>query len=631
MTEPSLIAHRPNRWLSWLPVFMWLKSPRLQSQMRLFGSAVLIGVVAGIGAIGFYIATQVIEQLALGKLVGYDLPVHPTGELPIRWLPAISGHLIPWLLLVVPTVGGLLSGLLVYTLAPEAEGHGTDAVIEAYHRHQGVIRPIVPIVKTIASALTLGTGGSGGREGPIAQIGGGCGSILGGLLKVRPAERRVMMAAGMGAGIAAIFRAPLAGALFSAEVLYGSPEFEPEVIIPAGLASVVSYCTFGVYAGWEPLFSIPQLRFTNPWQLGPYAVLALWMVLLAMLYTRSFYGMTHWFHRWKITPHVKPAVGAFLTGAVGLGLYLAFEHDRSVLAVMSFGYGALQQAIGEHQIVGAMVLLAISLGKILTTSLTIGSGGSGGVFGPSMVIGGCGAAALGIVFQHWLPHLGIQPAAFAVVGMAGFFAAAAKTPFSTILMVSEMTGGYQLLVPALWVCMLAFILADQQSIYSAQVPSRSLSPAHQGSFVHDVLAGLSVGQFLAKGSSVTISLEPSDPLKIVLNRMSRANASVLPVVDGERRLLGVVNLEEVHFASQCVDLGSFIVAEDLMRGDVVPLVAGDPLDLAQEMFVESDMLSLPIVDNLQDRKLLGMIRRFDIANAYLRHLQGMSPAHPSRK
>ena len=124
----------------------------------------------------------------------------------------------------------------------------------------------------------------------------------------------------------------------SAEVLYGSPEFEPEVIIPAGLASVVSYCTFGVYAGWEPLFSIPQLRFTNPWQLGPYAVLALWMVLLAMLYTRSFYGMTHWFHRWKITPHVKPAVGAFLTGAVGLGLYLAFKHDRSVLAVMSFGY-----------------------------------------------------------------------------------------------------------------------------------------------------------------------------------------------------------------------------------------------------------------------------------------------------
>jgi CIC family chloride channel protein len=609
---------------------MWLKRPRLQSQLRMLGSAVLIGVVAGLGAIGFYLATRVIERLVLGSLVGYDLPVHPGGETEIAWLPAISGTFYPWLLLVVPTVGGLLSGFLVYTFAPEAEGHGTDAVIDAYHRKGGVIRPRVPLIKTIASALTLGTGGSGGREGPIAQIGGGCGSILGGLLKVRPAERRVMLAAGMGAGIAAVFRAPLAGALFSAEVLYASPEFEAEVIIPAGLASVVSYCTFGVYAGWQPLFTIPDLKFNNPWQLGPYSVLAVWMVLLAMLYTHGFYGLTHWFHRWRIPAHFKPAVGAFLTGAVGVSLYYAFGRDRSVLAVMSFGYGALQQAMGDHQMVGAVVLLAISLGKILTTSLTIGSGGSGGVFGPSMVIGGCGAAALGLLFQGWLPGLGIQPAAFAIVGMAGFFAAAAKTPFSTILMVSEMTGGYQLLLPALWVCMLAFILSDQQSIYSAQVASHSLSPAHQGSYVRDVLAGLRVGQFLAKGSPTT-ALKANDPLALVLTRISGANVSVLPVIDGENRLLGVVNLEEIHFASQSADLGSLIVAVDLMRGDVVPLVADDPLDLAQEMFVESDLLSLPIVDNLQDRKLLGMIRRFDIANAYLRHLQGMPAARPARK
>jgi CIC family chloride channel protein len=349
-----------------------------------------------------------------------------------------------------------------------------------------------------------------------------------------------------------------------------------------------------------------------------------------MLYTHGFYGLTHWFHRWKIPPHFKPAIGAFLTGAVGIGLYFAFGRDRSVLAVMSFGYGALQQAMGDHQTVGAMVLLAISLGKILTTSLTIGSGGSGGVFGPSMVIGGCGAAALGLLLQGWLPSMGIQPAAFAIVGMAGFFAAAAKTPFSTILMVSEMTGGYQLLLPALWVCMLAFILSDQQSIYSAQVASHSLSPAHQGSFVRDVLAGLRVGQFLTEGSPIA-SLKPNDPLPQVFSRMSHANATVLPVVDGENRLVGVVNLEEVYFASQAADLGSLIVAVDLMRGDIVPLVADDPLDLAQEMFVESDLLVLPIVDNLQDRKLLGMIRRFDISNAYLRHLQGMPPARPPRK
>ena len=185
----------------------------------------------------------------------------------------------------------------VFTVAPEAEGHGTDSVIAAYHHPQGQIRPRVPLVKIVASALTIGTGGSGGREGPIAQIGAGFGSLLGNLLRLRAAERRVLMAAGMGAGIAAIFRAPLAGTMFAAEVLYRSPEFESEVIIPAGFASVVSYCIFGAYSGWEPLFTIPDLAFTNPWQLGPYLLLALFMALLAMLYTRSFYGIKAVFDR----------------------------------------------------------------------------------------------------------------------------------------------------------------------------------------------------------------------------------------------------------------------------------------------------------------------------------------------
>src|SRR4029077_2194219 len=188
----------------------------------------------------------------------------------------------------------ILSGVIVYTLAPEAEGHGTDAAIAAYHHHQGRIRPRVPLIKIVASALTIGSGGSGGREGPIAQIGAGFGSFLGGLLRLRPAERRVLMAAGMGAGVAAIFRAPLAGALFAAEVLYRSPDFESEVIIPAALASIMAYCTFGGVFGWAPLFSLPPellnvLTFNRPLHLVSYTFLALFLVVLAMLYTRSFY------------------------------------------------------------------------------------------------------------------------------------------------------------------------------------------------------------------------------------------------------------------------------------------------------------------------------------------------------
>ena len=240
--------------LRWFPEYLTLSRRRIRSQSRLLGSAVLVGVVAGLGAVVFAVACQVVVAGSLDAYAGYRA-AGPQGrgrrQLAARRPTPRFGR---GCCCVVPTIGGLLSGWIVFTYAPEAEGHGTDAVIDAYHHKQGVIRPRVPLVKIVASALTIGTGGSGGREGPIAQIGAGFGSFLATVLKMRPAERRVLMAAGMGAGIAAIFRAPLAGALFASEVLYRSPEFESEVIMPAALASVVSYCTFGLFFGWQPLF-----------------------------------------------------------------------------------------------------------------------------------------------------------------------------------------------------------------------------------------------------------------------------------------------------------------------------------------------------------------------------------------
>src|SRR6516164_2443904 len=240
--------------LRWFPEFLELGGKRLRSQARLLGAAILVGIVAGLGAGAFYVFGQAVTYGALDWIAGYR-PVHPGNE--PEWF-ASTGHVFRrWMLLLVPTVGGLLSGVLVYALAPEAEGHGTDSAIAAYHFHQGQIRGRVPIMKNIASALTIGSGGSGGREGPIAQIGAGIGSSIAGVLGVAPAERRVLMAAGMGAGVAAIFRAPLAGALFASEVLYRSPDFESDVIIPAALASITAYCTFGFAFGWAPLFILP--------------------------------------------------------------------------------------------------------------------------------------------------------------------------------------------------------------------------------------------------------------------------------------------------------------------------------------------------------------------------------------
>ena len=354
MNDPSAESDGLPGPLHWFPEFLRLRPLRLRSQLRLMGSAILIGIVAGVGAIGFYLATRIIEHYALGVIVGYQPAIRPTGEMEFSWLPPVAQSFHPWLLLLVPTVGGILSGFLVYTLAPEAEGHGTDAVIDAYHRKQGLIRPRVPLIKIVSSALTIGTGGSGGREGPIAQIGAGFGSLLANVLGMRPADRRVLVGGRHGRGIAAIFRAPLAGALFASEVLYWSPEFEPEVIIPAGLASVVSYCTFGLYSGWQPLFKIPELDFTNPWQLGPYVLLRSVVVILAMLYTRTFYGCTHLFHRWKIPPHFKPAIGALLTGAVGLTLYFAFHATaigvgRAVVRLRQLARGVYQSRADERR------------------------------------------------------------------------------------------------------------------------------------------------------------------------------------------------------------------------------------------------------------------------------------------
>jgi CIC family chloride channel protein len=629
MEEGRPRAPVPSNPLRWFPEFWELGRRRLQPQARLLALSLLVGVIAGLGAILFYSACQVVFHYSLDAVAGYH-PHGPGGERPVDDLKETDTPFRPWLLLVVPVAGGLLSGFLVYTLAPEAEGHGTDSAIAAYHYDFGRIRPRVPLVKLVASALTLGTGGSGGREGPIAQIGAGFGSVVGGLLRLRPAERRVLMAAGMGAGVAAIFRAPLAGALFAAEVLYRSPDFESEVIIPAALACITAYCTFGLAFGWEPLFTIPKdvgglLAFADPLRLGPYLLLAVFMAVLAMLYTRSFYGLTYLFHRLPMRPHVKPAVGAFLTGTVGLGLYFAFGGAQEVLAVLSFGYGILQDGLTvpagrEGDLSLAAVFLAVALGKTLTTGLTIGSGGSGGVFGPSMVIGGCGGGALGIVLHRLMPGLVPHPASFVLVGMAGFFAAAAKTPFSTLVMVSEMTGNYNLLLPTLWVCAVAFLLSDEQSIYSAQVESRSRSPAHQGSYVREVLAGLRAGGFLTPLAEVP-PLAPGDRLPAVLDRLGETAFHALPVADASGHLVGVVSLEEALVAARAPELRPLLVAADLMRTDVAPLRPDDPLDRAMELFAESDLLVLPVVDGPGTR-LLGLVKRADLASRYLRSVQG---------
>ena len=311
---------------------------------------------------------------------------------------------------------------------------------------------------------------------------------------------------------------------------------------------------------------------------------------------------------------------------IGIGLYYAFRGDRSdlsALAVLSFGYGILQEGFQNLTGLPILVLLAVALGKILTTSLTIGSGGSGGVFGPSMVIGGCAGGAIGLFFHQINPTLVPHPSTFMIVGMAGFFAAAAKTPFSTLIIVSELTGDYRLILPALWVSSLSYLLSDEQSLYQSQVEGRSLSPAHQGDYVRKVLAGHTV-QLVLEGAISVPALNPDDRLGTVIDRFDTTSRLVLPVVDAEQKLLGVIHLHDLYWTANRRETLHWLVAQDLVRGRVRPLTPDSPLERAIELFVENDLPELPVVNTVAEKKFLSMVRRSDITRAYLHRVHGDS-------
>jgi CIC family chloride channel protein len=498
----------------------------------LFLLCALVGVVAGLGAAGFHVLLNYSRHLFLDGMAGYR-PEGPAGEAHL-FAPTVH-PLSRWALFVLPAAGGLVSGILVYWLAPEAEGHGTDAAIDAYHHKQGAIRARVPFVKTLASAITIGTGGSAGREGPIAQIGAGLGSNLAKWLGLPAQQRRVLMAAGLGAGIGSIFRAPLAGALFAGEVLYSGTDIEFEVITPAILASIVGYSTFGLMYGWQPLFATPSFAFTNPAELGPYLALAVVVALGGRAYAQIFYAVRDRFRALPVPPWIKPAIGGLCVGAIGL-----FRPEA-----LATSFGVVQKAFFGETAAG--LLFAIALAKLFATAFTVGSGGSGGVFGPAVVIGGALGGAVGQLFHAWVPHLVPQPGAFAMVGMAGFFAAAAHVPLSTVIMVSELTGNYALLVPSMFVCMTATLIVRRQTIYEQQIPGRGDSPAHRRQTVRTMLERLRVEDILAlRPASEPPTLGEATPLAQVLKSFATSGAECLPVVDQAGQLVGQIHRTAVQ-------------------------------------------------------------------------------------
>ncbi|MDA0831857.1 MAG: chloride channel protein [Planctomycetota bacterium] len=586
-----------------------------------FVLATAIGIVAGLGAIAFQVLTQVVAHYALSNVAGFPI-LEPHGE--HAFLEHGDKDLSPILLVVVCIVGGLASGAIVYSLAPEAEGHGTDAAIDAFHNKGGAVRSRVPFVKTIASAITIGTGGSGGREGPIAQIGSGFGSYLASRLKLSTRDRRIMLAAGMGAGVGAIFRAPLAGALFAAEILYSEAEFEADVIVPAAMASIVAYMVYCLSLPadirYRPLFGNElHYRLTSPLELLPYGVMAIVLVIAAAIYIKTFYGMHRIFKKLPGPPHVRPALGAFLTALTGLGLWLLFGKNPHALAVMATGYGTLQETLLDAADIGMPLLLAIAALKILTTSFTIGSGGSGGVFGPSMVIGGSLGAAVGLAFHDVWPDVVTRPEPFALVGMAGFFAGAANAPISTIIMVSEMTGDYSLLLPTTYCSTICFVLCRRWKLYQKQVPSRLQSPAHRGDFIVDLLEGIKVKEVYRRDLTL-IHIPEGLPLEMIVHRVAETHQHYYPVENSEGRMIGIFSADDVRKYLYDDAIWKLAIARDIMVSNYLYVTPQDDLNTALERFTQLNIDELPVLDDGKSRRLLGMLRRKETIGFYNRRL-----------
>ena len=574
--------------------------------------ALVIGVVAGLGAALLTWGVDGVASVLHHRVVGFEAPghgVHGSGD----W----HGPERPWLLLLVLPGAGLLVGWIVTTFAPEAEGHGTDAVINAYHTKGALLRKRIIPIKLVASALTIGSGGSAGREGPVAHISAGFASYLSQLLRLPTLDRRILVICGMAAGVGGMFRAPLGAALFAIEVLYSENDYESEALIPAIMSSIVAYVVNASLTGWHPIFATNIAQFTSPRELLAYLLLGIVLAIVGVVYVKVFYGMRdHVFSKMPVPAMVKPAVGGLLVALLAL----------VVPQVMAGGYGWIQLTLD-----GAMplkVLLLLLPAKILATSFTISSGGSGGVFAPSLVIGGVTGAVFAAGVERVAPGFAPATAACVLVGMGGFFAGVAKVPIASLIMVAEMSGSYNLLVPLMLVCSVCFLLMRGVSIYEAQVPNRIDSPAHIGELQMDVLEKLTVRQVMDADLEL-ITMAPGTPFNKIIEIVAETEQHAFPVVDTDGVVVGLFSVTDVRRMMASPDVWSVLVASDfsVAASSMAYLELDDDLHTAVRRFTAFRHENLPVLEAPPPSKPVGMLSYQRVLEVYDEEIHRLQSEH----
>ena len=427
---------------------------------RYLGEAVMVGAMTGLAVAAFKLAIDYAASL----YATVEALRERTWTNPARWA-----------MLFLPAAGALAGHLLIKRFAKLEHARGTDSAIRAFHHDNGYVTGTVIPVKPVASVLTVGSGGSAGYEGPVTLLGAACGSFIARKLSLSARACRILMAAGLAAGIAALFQAPLAGAIFGFEIFYSSSDIENDTVLPCFTAAAVSYSIYAFIVGqsaWDPIFTLDaRYAYTNALSLVPYCILAVAISFAVRFYISYFRWTEARFSASRLPPWARVVAGGLVTGAIGFFFpdVLGTSYD-AVRAVFAMESGGSIEGIGA---IGACALVLLFVLKVVATSFTVGSGGSGGLFAPALVCGALLGGAVGVLMKAVMPAAAeVHAPSFALVGMAAFAASAMRVPLSAIVMVAEISGNHQLLLPAMWVCGISFWLNNGWTLYRSQIRSR---------------------------------------------------------------------------------------------------------------------------------------------------------------
>lgn len=616
---PTPPAPEPIRLGSLLTLLRTRGAPLdLQVLGRTLMHTVVVGLAAGLIGAAFFASLEYAQRFVLEELAGY-LPLRASGETFAEAHGTFTFR--PWLLVFLPGLGALLAGLVI-RYAPEVAGGGGNAMIRAFHEQGGVVPRRVIWAKALASILTLGFGGSGGREGPTMHIGASLGSTLGRMLGVTARERRILMIAGVAAGMAAVFRTPLGAALLAVEVMYRD-DFESDALIPAVLASVVSYSVVIAIFGESTLFGRPARYPFHPVQLPLFALMAILVALLAALFVRTLRGVEHHVEKLKIPHWTKPALGGLALGILSTPIIMYIGHRTQTpgqgLGLLGGGYGAAQMAINGVERLpsgwqGIELLLLLCGAKLVASSLTIGSGGSAGDFAPSLVLGGLLGGAFGRAAQLLLHDPSIDPGAFALVGMGTFFGGVAHAPLSALILVSEMAGSYDLLVPLMMTSGIAFVALRRTSLYEAQLGSKQDSPVHRASTMLQPFGVIRVRDVMATGRPYVAFGRTTPGVELIVRIDEQSWQDTFPILDDEGKLTGVVSADALRSLAATPEVALMTIAADLMQRPVFALL-DDDLRSATAQMLEAGLRELPVLDD--QGLIVGFIDEMETAKAYL--------------